>query len=108
MKREIRQMMAEWIRPPKNMVKSQSHPHKRLVLGEMKAREHPSKLGPPKPLIGHVVHKYLVVPIDETVLEDGGKRPKGDQDDANQRNCVKTPARGLVCGRSVAVGFGCS
>jgi hypothetical protein len=42
MKREIRQMMAEWIRPPKNMVKSESQPCERLVLAEMKSRKHPS------------------------------------------------------------------
>ena len=73
----------------------------------MKAREHPSKLRPPEPLISHVVRKNLVVPIDETVLEDGKERPKGDQDDASLRNCVKTPARRLVRGRNVAAGFSC-
>ena len=100
-------MMAKGIRPPKQVVKSESHPCKRLVLAEMKAREHPSKLRPTEPLVGHIVHKHLVVPIDETVLEDGIKRPKGDQDNASLRDCVKTPAGGLVRDLNVAAGFSC-
>ena len=53
------------------------------------------------------MHKYLVVPIDETVLEDGEnaqKVIKTMQTSGTVSNSCSSPR----CGRSVAVGFGCS
>ena len=77
-------MIAEWIRPPNNVVESKRQPCERLVRAEMKTGKHPPQLRPSEPSVGQVVDESLIVPIDESILQDRKKRPACDQDDHNE------------------------
>ena len=51
MKEQVSPMIAERIRPPKHVVKPERSPRERLILAEMKGREHPPDFSPTKPTV---------------------------------------------------------
>ena len=77
-------MIAEWIRPPNNVVESKRQPCERLVRAEMKTGKHPSQFRPCEPSVGQVVDESLIVPINKSILQNRKKRPACDQDNHNE------------------------
>ena len=81
---EARQMVAEGVHAPEQVVQAQGHPGQRDPVTHVKrGGPHPAELGPAEAAIVRVVEEIVrVVPVHELVLQRGQERREGD--DSNQ------------------------
>src|SRR4030095_14602230 len=68
MKENIRQMIAECIHTPQQIVQAECKPTERLIMTQVKGRKHPAQMRPGKTSEVLVFNEsFQVVPIDEAV-----------------------------------------
>src|SRR5688572_27198766 len=92
MQDETGQMISNRIHSPKNVVQSQCHPSKWLIMAHVEGRKHPANVGPAKAAEVRIFDDvFIVIPIDKFVLQYGVKGGDGeDNDDKRDSGLQKT------------------